>query len=63
MKVREAVELLGGPSAVGRELSVDRKTVTTWCDKNQVGERSRMRFMQLAKKYGVAITINEVCGK
>lgn len=63
MNVREAVEMLGGPSAVGRELGVDRKTVTTWCDKNAVGERSRMKFMQIAKKYGVNITISEVCGK
>lgn len=63
MKVREAVEMLGGPTAVGRELGVDRKTVSTWCDKNLVGERSRMDFIRLAKKFAVNITINEVCGK
>jgi hypothetical protein len=63
MRIKEAVELLGGPTAVANELKVNRRTVTEWGDKNKVGDRSILGFINLCKKYGVKISIYEVSGK
>jgi len=63
MRVKEAVELLGGSSAVANELKVNRRTVTQWCDQNKVGDRSIIGFFAMCKKFGIKITIYEVSGK
>jgi len=63
MKVREAVELLGGRMAVGKVLGVSDRTVSDWMTRNKVSGAKTMAFYDLCKKYNVDIKINEVVGK
>ena len=45
-QVRQVVESLGGPSAVGRELGVDRSTVCNWYRKS-IPARQALRLEAL----------------
>ena len=63
MKVREAVEMLGGRMAVGKTLGTSEKTVSDWMTRNKVSGQQAMAFFDLCRKYEVRISIQEILGK
>ena len=60
MTVSEAIELLGGSSAVARSLGVHRNTVMNWRTQNMIGAASVMPFYDLCKKYKVDIKLTDI---
>ena len=63
MKVREAVELLGGRMAVGKVLGAKERTISDWMTHNKVSGQQAMSFYDMRKKYGVQITMAQILGK